>query len=467
MIFDALFGDPEVDAILSDASLVAAMLRVEVALAKAEAAIGIIPERAVDAIEQSADTRGYDLAALARDGALAGNLAIPLVRHLTDSVARIDADSARYVHWGATSQDIIDTAMVLQLRDATTIVLASLDHASDAAAALAERYAATVMAGRTWLQHATPITFGLKAAGWMSALDRSRAQVRRALTEAAVLQLGGASGTLAAFGDRGADVTRALATELALAVPAEPWHSARDRFATLACAFGVASGTMGKIARDVALLAQTEVAEAFEPGGDGRGSSSTMPQKRNPVGSAVILAASVRVPGLVATMLAAMPQEHERALGGWQAEWETMPALARLAAGAARHTAEILGGLEVDTARMRANVDMTHGVSLAESVSMALAEHIGRFDAHRMIGAAATRAMAEKRDLAAVLAEMPGVTKHLSRTEIERRLVPENYLGSSGQIVRDALAQHARERSAEARRDTKAAGSRVGIGPSS
>jgi 3-carboxy-cis,cis-muconate cycloisomerase len=445
MIFDALFGDPAVDAILSDASLVAAMLRVEFALAKAEAAIGVIPARAVDAIEQSADVAGYDLAALAAEAAQAGNLAIPLVRHLTQRVARIDADSARYVHWGATSQDIIDTAMVLQLRDATAIVLASLERASDAAAVLAERHASTVMAGRTWLQHATPITFGLKAAGWMSTLDRARAQVRDALARASVLQLGGASGTLAAFGDRSLEIARAVASELSLAFPELPWHASRDRFATLACALGVATGAIGKIARDISLLAQTEVAEAFEPGGEGRGGSSTMPQKRNPVGSSVVLAASVRVPGLVATVLAAMPQEHERALGGWQAEWETIPALVRLTAGAARRTAEMLGGLEIDAVRMRVNVDLTRGVSLAESVSMALAEHIGKVDAHRTVGVAARRAIAERRPLGTVLAEMPEVTKHLGRAEIERRLSAENYLGATEQLVRDALARHARD----------------------
>jgi len=447
-IFDALVGDPAVDALLSDAGLVAAMLRVEVALAKAEALVGMIPARAVDAIEQCADAASYDLAALATDAARAGNLAVPLVRHLTDRVARIDADSARYVHWGATSQDIIDTAMVLQVRDATAIVLASIERAADAAATLAERHARTVMPGRTWLQHATPITFGLKAAGWMSMLDRTRADVRDAVGRARVLQLGGASGTLAAFGDRGMEVARAMAADLALSQPELAWHATRDRLASLACALGVATGAMGKIARDIALLAQTEVAEAFEPAGEGRGASSTMPQKRNPVGSSVVLAASVRVPGLVATVLAAMPQEHERALGGWQAEWETIPALVRLSAGAARYTAEMLGGLEVDAARMRANVEITRGVSLAESASMALAEHVGKLEAHRIVGDGAKRALTEQRTLASVLAEMPEVTRHLSRDDIERCLSAEQYLGASEQLVRDALARRGQERSA-------------------
>jgi 3-carboxy-cis,cis-muconate cycloisomerase len=407
----------------------------------------VIPERSVDAIEQSADVADYDLAALAAEAAQAGNLAIPLVRQLTERVARIDADSARHVHWGATSQDIIDTALVLQLRDAIAIIEGSLARASEDAAALAERHIATIMPGRTWMQHATPVTFGLKAAGWMSALDRSRARLHDALDSALVLQLGGASGTLAALGDRGADVATAMAAALDLTFPEQPWHAHRDRLATLACALGVATGTMGKIARDIALLAQTEVAEAHEASADGRGGSSTMPQKRNPVGASVVLAASLRAPGLVATMLAAMPQEHERALGGWQAEWETLPELVRVAAGAARHTAEMLAGLEIDAARMRANADLTHGVSLAEAVSMALAEHIGKFHAHGTIGAASKRAIAERRPLADVLAEMPEVTKHLSAAEIARAITPERYLGSSERFVRDALARHARERS--------------------
>ena len=446
MITDALFGDANAEAKLSDESRIAAMLRVEVALARAQAAAGVIPTRSASAIEQSADVSDYDLSALATDAAQAGNLAIPLIEQLTGRVTRIDADAARYVHWGATSQDIIDTALVLQLRDATSVILASLERASDGAAILARTHATTVIAGRTWMQHATPTTFGLKAAGWMSALDRAHTQLVQAQAGISVLQLGGASGTLAALGDRAHDIAATMATELDLAVPTLPWHAHRDRLATLACALGVAIGTMGKIARDVALLAQTEVAEAFEAQAEGRGGSSTMPQKRNPVSASVILAAATRAPGLVATMLAAMPQEHERALGGWQAEWETMPALVRVAAGAAWHTAAILGGLEVDAARMRANANMTLGVSMSEAVSMELAMHIGKFDAHRTIGAAGKRALEEKRPLGDVLATMPEVTRHLKPNDIKRALDPVHYLGAAEQMVRDALAMHDRDR---------------------
>lgn len=443
-LLDPLFGDPEADALLTDARYIASMLDVEVALARAEAKAGVIPARSVSAIEKCADASDYDLAALAADAGNAGNIAIPLVQLLTERVARIDAESARYVHWGATSQDVLDTALVLQLRDATAVIVRRLAQASDAAASLAERYAEAVMPGRTWLQHATPVTFGLKAAGWMAALDRARERIGDSLARALTLQLGGASGTLASLGERGGDVAAAMAAELGLAVPDLPWHAHRDRIASLACALGIATGTMGKIARDLSLLGQTEIGEAFEAASDGRGGSSTMPHKRNPVGASVVLGAAVRAPALVATMLAALTQEHERGLGGWQAEWETMPELARVTAGAARHTAEMLAGLEVDVERMRENADITGGVSLAESVSMALAKHVGKSEAHRMIEQASRLALSEHRSLSDVLAEMPDVTSHLGATEIARCLDPERYLGSTARFLSAAREEHAR-----------------------
>jgi 3-carboxy-cis,cis-muconate cycloisomerase len=443
-LLDPLFGDPEADALLDDARCIASMLAVELALARAEAKAGIIPARSVEAIARCVDVADYDLPALAADAGTAGNLAIPLVRQLTERVARIDAEAARYVHWGATSQDVLDTALVLQLRDATAVIVSRLAQASGAAASLAESYASVVMPGRTWLQHATPVTFGLKAAGWMAALDRARERVADALAATLVLQLGGASGTLASLGDRGGDVAAAMAAELGLSVPHIPWHAHRDRLAWLACAFGLSTGTIGKIARDLSLLGQTEIGEAFEAAGDGRGGSSTMPHKRNPVGASVVLGAALRAPALVATMLAALPQEHERGLGGWQAEWETMPELARVTAGAARHGAEMLAGLEVDTERMRENADITGGVSLAESVSMALAAHVGKSEAHRLIEQASRLALAEHRSLADVLAEIPDVTRHLGPAEIARCLDPERYLGSTTRFLIAAREEHAR-----------------------
>ena len=315
LLLGPLFGDPDVAAHLSDRARLQAMLDVEAALADVEAQLGIVPRSAVEPIRAAANADLYDRHALAAEAAEDGNPAIPLVRHLTRKVAEENADAARYVHWGATSQDIIDTALVLQLQRAVPLILAQLDRAAAAAAGHARRHIDTVMPGRTWLQQATPITFGLKAAGWLGAIARQRASLAAALDEARVVQFGGASGTLASLGERGLDVADALAARLGLAAADISWHAHRDRLVRLACALGVTCGTLAKVARDISLLAQTEVGEAAESRERG-GGSSAMPHKQNPVSASVALAAGVRAPGLVATMIAAMPQEHERGLGG-------------------------------------------------------------------------------------------------------------------------------------------------------
>jgi len=439
-----LFGDAEVAERLSDRARLQAMLDVEAALAEAEAALGIVPASCVAPIRAAAREELYDHAALAAAAAEAGNLAIPLVRRLTERVAERDPAAARYVHWGATSQDVIDTGLVLQLRAAVPRIGERLERAADAAADLARRHAATAMPGRTWLQQATPTTFGLKAAGWAEALDRARGRIEAALAEALVLQLGGSSGTLAAFGPRGLAVAEALGKRLGLRVPDAPWHALRDRLVHLACALGVAVGTMGKIARDLGLLAQTEVGEAAAPARDGRGGSSSMPQKHNPVSAAVVLAAATRAPGLVATLLAAMPQEHERGLGGWHAEWQTLPELVLLAAGAARATAEALGELEVDAGRMRAHLDASRGVAGAEIVALALAAHLGKDEAHALVAAACRRAAAEGRELADVLGEDAAAARHLTLDELRRATAPEGALGSAAAIVERILSRRKR-----------------------
>jgi 3-carboxy-cis,cis-muconate cycloisomerase len=420
---------------------VQAMLEVEAALAEAEAALGVIPDAAARAIRDQARSGLYDIAALHADVARDGNAAIPLIRELTARVAAVDADASRYVHWGATSQDIIDTAAVLQLRAAVPAVVDDLTRASNAAAVHARRHAATVMAGRTWLQQATPITFGLKAAGWVDALDRTAKGVRAALDAATVLQFGGASGTLAALGTDGPAVAARLAALLTLSVPAIPWHAHRDRFASLASALGVATGTCGKIARDLGLLAQTEVAEAHEPAAQG-GGSSTMPHKRNPVRAAIAIAAAVRVPGLVATMLSAMLQEHERGLGGWPAEWETMPEIVALAGSAARAVAGALEDLVVDPAQMRRNLDMTGGLVMAEAVAMQLAPALGKQQAHAQVERAASTAAAAGRAFADVLAEDPTVAGVLDPSQIQQALAAEHYLGSTAALIADVLERH-------------------------
>jgi 3-carboxy-cis,cis-muconate cycloisomerase len=418
-----------------------AMLDVEAALAEVEASLGMIPLKAADAIRSAARSELYDAASIAAEAERDGNGAIPLIRQLTMRVASVDAEAARFVHWGATSQDIIDTALILQLRGRVPAILEDLERAADAAAKHARQHAATPMAGRTWLQQATPITFGLKAAGWLDALDRVRISVRTACDGAMVLQFGGASGTLAALGQHGPAVAAGLAARLSLAVPALPWHAHRDRLASLACALGVATGTNGKIARDLGLLAQTEVGEAHEAPGQAGGSSS-MPHKQNPVRAARAVAAAVRAPGLVATMLSAMPQEHERGLGGWQAEWDTLPELVSVAGEAAHAVADALEGLVVDPSRMRTNLEATGGLVLAEAVVMQLAPTLGRQEAHAHVERAARRAADEHRAFAEVLAEDPAVAAILDLPRIKNSLLPENYLGSATAFVADVLARH-------------------------
>jgi 3-carboxy-cis,cis-muconate cycloisomerase len=297
------------------------------------------------------------------------------------------------------------------------------------------------MVGRTWLQQATPITFGLKAAGWCDALDRAANHLESALADASVLQFGGASGTLAALGDRGPAVAAELGQRLGLTVPPIPWHSHRERLASLACALGVATGTAGKIGRDLGLLAQTEVGEAHEPDSSA-GGSSAMPHKRNPVRAAAAIAGAVRSPGLVATMLSAMLQEHERGLGGWQAEWDTMPELVTIAGQSAAAIAGALEALVVDPERMRTNVNMTDGLILAESIAMRLAPQMGKSDAHAAVKRAGQRAAAGE-SFADVLASDPAVSAILDRSEIDQALSPDGYLGSAETFVAAVLSRRA------------------------
>ncbi|HJN44002.1 MAG: 3-carboxy-cis,cis-muconate cycloisomerase [Acidobacteria bacterium] len=442
-LHDRLLGVPQVAAQFAATSQLQVMLDVEAALAEAEASLGVVPVECVAPIRAAARADYYDRAALVAETAHAGNPVVPLVRHLTARVAATDPDAARYVHWGATSQDIMDTGLVLQLRAAVPHILDQMERAASAAARLARRYADTPLAGRTWLQQATPTTFGLKAAGWLDTIDRTRRRLRGGLDETLVLQFGGAAGTLASLGSKGPAVADALAERLELRTADTPWHAHRDRLAHLACALGVATGAAGKIARDLALLAQTEVGEVAEAPAEGRGGSSTMPQKRNPVGASVALAAAARAPGLVATVLGAMVQEHERGLGGWQAEWDALPDLVLVTAGGIRALADSLDTLVVDPERMRANVEASGGMLLAEAVAMALATPLGKAEAHACVEAACRRAADERRRLADVLADDPVVTRHLDRAAIEQCLAPEHYLGAARVFIDRVLGRRA------------------------
>ena len=421
-----------------------AMLEVETALAEAEAAIGVIPRQAARSIRACARVDTLDETVIEAEAKRDGNLAIPLIRQLTARVASSDAEAARYVHWGATSQDIIDTALVLQLRASVPAVIADISRAADAAAAHAERHVKTTMVGRTWLQQATPITFGLKAAGWCDALDRASDHLESALANASVLQFGGASGTLAALGDRGPEIAAGLGQTLGLSVPPIPWHAHRERLAQLACALGVATGTAGKIGRDLGLLAQTEVGEAHEPD-TSAGGSSTMPHKQNPVRATIAIAAAIRAPGLVATMLSAMLQEHERGLGGWQAEWDALPELVSTGSEAASAIAGALEELVVDPDRMRANVNMTGGLILAESIAMRLAPEMGKREAHAVVKRASQRG-AGGQTFADALASDPAVSAILDRSAIEKALSPDGYLGSTEAFVAAVLSRRSQRK---------------------
>jgi 3-carboxy-cis,cis-muconate cycloisomerase len=427
-------------AVCDDAATLQNMLDFEAALARAEAATGVIPNSAAEGITSACKALEFDLTALAEAATRSGNLAIPLVKALTARVAKSDAEAARYVHWGATSQDVIDTAAMLTLRGAIEALLIDLDRAVAGFAKLARQHRDTAVVARTWLQHALPMPFGLKLAEYAAALSRARRRVRRLREETLALQFGGAAGTLAALGDKGFVVAERLAQELQLPLPEAPWHTHRDRIAEAASVLAILTGSCGKIARDVSLMMQTDVAEAFEPAGEGRGGSSTMPHKRNPVAAPTALAAATMAPNLAATIFAAQVQDHERSAGPWHAEWPTLPTLLLVTSGALAAIVDIAEGLEVDVARMRSNLDATHGLIMAEAVTMALAGRVGKSDAHHLVEAASKKAVAEKKHLRDVLTKDPKVAAQLAADQIAKLFEPMAYQGASQALIDRLLA---------------------------
>jgi 3-carboxy-cis,cis-muconate cycloisomerase len=406
----------------TDLAWLQAMLDAEAALARAQAAAGLVAAEHAEAIAAACRAERYDVDALGAQAAAVGNPAAPLVRALR---AEVGDPAAADVHRGATSQDIVDSATMLVARRALEALLDDLGGATEAAARLAGEHRGTVMAGRTLLQQAVPITFGLKAAGWLVGLDEAAQRLDAVRRSRLAAQLGGAAGTLSAQGDAGIDVLSRFARELGLAEPVLPWHTTRTRMAELATALGEASGAMAKVAGDVVLLAQTEVGEVREGGGD-RGGSSAMPHKHNPVAAIATLAGARQAPGLVANLLAAMEHEHERAAGAWHAEWGPLRELLRATGSAAAWLRDCLGHLEVDPERMRANLD---DAMLAERVAGA----IGGADA----GDRVREALTAGRSLADVARE------HLSAEEAGRVLDPATYLGATDQLIDRALSAHA------------------------
>ena len=435
-----LLSSAAMRAVCDDVTYLQNMLDVEAALARAEAATGVIPKGMAEPIAKACKAGTFDLAALAEAATRSGNLAIPLVKVLTANVAKADAEAARYVHWGATSQDVIDTATMLTLRAAINALLADLERAIAGFARLAQQHRHTATVARTWLQHALPMPFGLKLAEYAAALARSRTRLKRLSGETLALQFGGAAGTLAALGDKGMEVAERLAQELKLPLPEAPWHGHRDRIAEASSVLAIISGTCGKIARDVSLMMQTDVAEAFEPSGEGRGGSSTMPHKRNPVACASALAAAAMAPSLAATIFAAQVGDHERSSGPWHAEWPTLPMLLLVTSGALAAIVDIAEGLEVDVERMRVNLDATGGLIMAEAVTFALAEKIGKSEAHRLIEEACKKAVADKQHLRDVLSAEPKITSHLGAEQLAKLFEPMAYQGISQTLIDRLLA---------------------------
>ena len=441
-LFDAYFTAKAMGEVFSDHGRVQAMLDVESALARAQARVEVIPHSALAPITAACRAELYDFEALGLAIASAGNSAIPLVKALGKQIASTAPEAERYVHLGATSQDIMDTGLVLQLRAALGLIEADLVRLADVLAQQAQRYATTPLAGRTWLQQATPVTLGMKIASWLGAVTRNRQRLDELKPRLLCLQFGGASGTLAALGDQAMPVAQALANELGLNQPEQPWHTQRDRLVEFGAVLGLIAGSLGKVGRDISLLMQTEAAEVFEPSAPGKGGSSTMPHKRNPVGSAVLISAATRVPGLLSILFSAMPQEHERSLGLWHAEWETLPEICCVVSGALVQALNIAQGLEVDSERMARNLDLTHGLVLAEAVSIVLAQRVGRETAHHLLEQCCKRAVAEQRHLRAVLGDEPQITAQLSADELDRLLDPAHYLGQATTWVERARAEH-------------------------
>ena len=412
------------------------MLDVEAALARAEAKVGVIPADAPDQIAAHCNVDEFDIPQLGRDAVRSGILLIPLVEALRAAVPK---KAAPFVHYGATSQDIVDTAMMLIARQGLDLVRVDLERASAAAASLAEAHRATLMAARTLMQQASVTTFGLKAAGWLNALIEARAELIRVRRTRLALQFGGAAGTLASLSPKGLEVMAALADELDLPEPVVPWHTARARMVEVANALGIAAGVAGKVALDVVLMAQTEVGEVSEAGADGRGASSALPQKHNPVQAIAILAAVRGVNAQVALLQGTMLQEHERAAGAWQAEWPASSETLRLTGAALARLADLLAGLHVDPMRMRRNLDLTGGLIMAESLVTAMGKRADRITARKLVEAAVATAAASGQPFAEVLQHDQAIAAYLRPGELADALNPANYVGASDALIDRAL----------------------------
>jgi len=435
ILFRDAFGTPKMREIFSDRALIARYIEVEVALARAEARCGVIPAEAADVIAKESRLDRIDFDHMRDETDIVGYPILPLVHQLV----AMCGESGRYIHWGATTQDIMDTANVLQIRAALEVVDADIRELRGILSALAKKHRDTPMAGRTHLQQALPVTFGYKVAIWLAMFDRHQERLAQLRERVLVVGFAGAAGTLASLGSTGFEVQAALADELSLAVPATTWHVARDAFAETVNLLALITGSLGKIAVDVMIMASTEFGELYEPFVKGRGASSTMPQKRNPISSELMLAAAKAVRQHAGLMVDAMIQDFERATGPWHAEWIALPESFIFTAGALHQARFAMGGLIVDTEKMRSNLGLSRGLIVAEAVMMGLAPATGRQQAHDIVYDACRTVNEKGGTLAEALAALPEVTKHFDRAAIDRLTDPANYLGLAPQMVDRAI----------------------------
>jgi 3-carboxy-cis,cis-muconate cycloisomerase len=441
ILFRDAFGTPRMRKVFSDRALISRYVEVEIALAKAEAACGVIPAEAAEAITRQADAAALDFDLLRQETDNVGYPILPLVHQLAQQCG----DAGRYVHWGATTQDIMDTAVVLQLRDGLKLVEDDIAALCGILAELSQRYRDTPMAGRTHLQQALPVTFGYKTAIWLAMFDRHAERLQQLKPRVLVGQFAGAAGTLASLGDKGFEVQKALCDELDLGVPVSTWHVARDGFAEAVNFLALVTGSLGKIALDIMIMASTEFAEVYEPFVKGRGASSTMPQKRNPISSELMLAAAKAVRQHAGLMLDATIHDFERATGPWHAEWIAIPESFVLTAGALHQAKFALGGLIVDETQMAKNLDISRGLIVAEAVMMGLASQLGRQEAHDVVYDACRHANEARISLREALTVDKRVTSRIDPVTIERLTSPENYLGLAPQMVDRVLNSTSRE----------------------
>ena len=439
-LFRDAFGTPVMREVFSDHALVARYIEVEIALAKAEATCGVIPRDAAEAIAKHPGISALDFELLRQETDNVGYPILPLVHQMSKQCG----EAGRYVHWGATTQDIMDTAVVLQLHEALRLIEDDIAQLQRILADLSRRYRDTPMAGRTHLQQALPVTFGYKTAIWLAMFDRHAERLAQLKPRVLVGQFAGAAGTLASLGTKGLEVQRALCKELGLGVPVSTWHVARDALAEAVNFLALLTGSLGKIALDIMIMASTEFAEVYEPFVKGRGASSTMPQKRNPISSELMLAAAKAVRQHAGLMLDAAIQDFERATGPWHAEWIAIPESFVLTAGALHQAKFALGGLIVDEAQMAKNLDISRGLIVAEAVMMGLAPQLGRQEAHDVVYDACRAAAEQHITLADALLADAQVTDRIDRATIERLTSPGNYLGLAPEMVDRVLASKAR-----------------------